>query len=127
MDGKDMTSFDRAIRALSFYERRRRLISTICILWGLTVVALSLWVQYRSEQAIGELIESFYEAPMVAMPMVSAITTTISNNRMHLLIGVGFICFGLVRFFVPDFKTVALLEISDRLNSGSAATDGNDA
>ena len=121
-----MTPLDRAIRGLRFYERRRRLISTICIVWGLTVVALSLWVQHRSVQAIGELIESFYDAPMVAMPMISAVTTTISNSRVHFLIGVVFICFGLVRFFVPDLKTIAILEIADHLNLKSIETNGDE-
>jgi hypothetical protein len=127
MDGKDMTPFDRAVRGLRFCERRRRFISTICILWGLTVVALSLWVQHRSDQAIGKLIESFYDAPVVAMPMMSAITTTISNSRVHFLIGVVFIGYGLVRFFVPNFKTIALLGILDHLNLGRAETEGNNA
>jgi len=126
MDENDMTPLDRAIRALRFYERRRRLISSICILWGITVVGLSLWVQHRSVQAIGELIESFYDAPMVAMPMISAITTTISNSRVHFLIGVVFICFGLVRFFVPDSKTIAILEVSDYLNLGRTEKNGHE-
>ena len=114
----DMTPFDKAVRALDFSERRRRLIATVCVVWGTILVGLSLWVQHRSDEAIGKLIESFYDAPMVAMPMMSAITTTISNSRVHFIIGIVFIGFGMVRFFVPDFKTVALLGVLNHLKLG---------
>ena len=127
LNDMDMTPFEKAVRALDFGERRRRLIATICVLWGLVMVGLSLWVQHRSEEAIGRLVESFYDTPMVAMPVMSAITTTISNSRVHFLIGIVFIGFGMVRFYIPDFKTIALLEVVKHLNLAHTEANKDDA
>jgi len=115
----ELTPVEKSIRALKFQENRRRLIAVISVVWGAVMIGLSAWVRHRSYEAMGNLIEGFFDAPMVAMPMMSAITVTIANSRFNLLIGLMFIAFGLVRMFVPDFKTVVLLEIADQLELGS--------
>ena len=114
----ELTPVEKSIRALRFQENRRRLIAVICVVWGASMIGLNVWVRHCSYDSMSKLIENFYDSPMIAMPMMSAITVTIANSRFNMVIGIVVVAFGLVRMFVPDFKTVVLLEIARQLELG---------
>jgi hypothetical protein len=95
--------------------------------WGIVMIGLSYWSLQQSLEAMSKVIEDFYDTPMIAMPLMSSFTVTIANSRINLLIGVAFIAFGVVRFFIPDFKTVVLLDVANSLGVGSTSEeDKND-
>jgi hypothetical protein len=121
------TPLERSIRALKGLESRRRVIASICFIWGALIIGFGFWSRHRSAEAIGEILEAFYDAPMVAMPAVSALTLSMASSRLNMLIGFAFVIYGGIRFFVPDFKTIVLLGVIKELGLGQKQRGDTDS
>ena len=117
----ETNKLDRAIRFLRKQQARNRSTALTAIVGGSILVVSGIWAQYRVTEQISETIEAFYDSPTIAIGIVSAVSPTITIGRLAMFVGVGFVLFGIIRFFFPDPTRTVLLALLER-----SSLEGND-
>jgi len=111
-----MTQLDRAIRSLEYQHARRRTLAITFIVSGLLMVASGWWAQHVASESISGALEAFYDTPIVAIGVVSAVNTSFTIGRLFVFGGFLLSVFGVIRLFIPDPKTTVLLALLEQAN-----------
>ena len=113
----------RAIRSLKDHETRRRPYSIALLLLGVVVFAFGMFTEDKSNRDIANALEAFHESPAVAIPAVSAATSSRTIGRLVTSLGAGLIALGAVRFFKADSRAMVLLALVDKFEGPEAQRD----
>ena len=111
-----VTHLDRAIRTLRYQQTHRRAVAITLIVCGLFLIVSGWFAQYTISQSVGQALEDFYDTPIVAIGVVSAVNSTFTMGRLLVFGGIFLVVFGVIRFFIPDPRTTVLMALLEQSN-----------